>query len=347
MNRPMKSGFGLVATLVALVMLLSGCDLTLRSLPYPGPSRGDTFEVTGEFANALNLPPSARVKWQGLAIGEVTDVRAKNYRALVSMKLSTKAQIPADVRAQIRLSSPMGESFIELLPPATDAAAASTVGSRLLKQGDKIPLASTNAAPDVNNLLATAATVITGGLFADLNVIITQLNTGLDGNQQVVRALLTQLDHSLTKLNERTTDFDRALNSIDAAVAEPEQVTSTIDDLPTLQQAIDVLTKQQPQITELAKQVRRLGANATELLQRNRQQVLKLFHNLAPVLDVLTRNADVFGPLLDNLSAFGKGSLTSKKGWFNNFDLTGIIDLDALTKAKHVDPHKVEQEWER
>ena len=347
MNRPLQSGFGLVAMLVALVMLLSGCDLTLRSLPYPGPTRGDTFEVTGEFANALNLPPSARVKWQGLAIGEVTRVRALDYRAVVSMKLSAKAQIPADVRAQIRLSSPMGESFIELLPPATDAAAASTVEPKLLEQGDQIPLASTTAAPDVNNLLTTAATVITGGLFADLNVIITQLNTGLDGNQKVVRSLLQQLDQSLTRLNAHTADFDRALNSLDATVAEPEQITSAIDDLPTLQHAIDVLATQQPQITALAKQVRRLGANATELLQRNRQQMLTLFRNLAPVLDVLTRNADVFGPLLDNLSAFGKGSLTSKKGWYNNFDLTGIIDLDALTKAKHVDPHKVEQEWER
>ncbi|MEI2669968.1 MAG: hypothetical protein V9G13_02290 [Marmoricola sp.] len=109
----------------------------------------------------------------------------------------------------------------------------------MLKQGDKIPLTATNAAPDVNNLLTTAATVITGGLFADLNVIITQLNTGLDGNQKVVRSLLQQLDQSLTRLNARTADFDRALNSIDAAVAEPEQITSTIDDLPTLQNAVD------------------------------------------------------------------------------------------------------------
>ena len=346
MNRPLRKYVGWVATLVALVMLLSGCDLSLRSLPYPGPARGDTFTVTGEFANARNLPTSARVKWQGLAVGEVTSVKAADYRAVVAMKLSEKAQIPADVQAQIRLSSPMGESFVELLPPDDDQTGTAT-STDLLKQGDKIPLTATNAAPDVNNLLTTAATVITGGLFADLNVIITQLNTGLDGNQKVVRSLLQQLDQSLTRLNARTADFDRALNSIDAAVAEPEQITSTIDDLPTLQNAVEVLSAQQPQITALAKQVRRLGANSTELLQRNRRQMLTLFRNLAPVLDVLTRNADTFGPLLDNLSAFGKGSLTSKKGWYNNFDLTGIIDLDALTKAKHVDPHKVEQEWER
>lgn len=329
--------------LVALLVALSGCDLSLRSLPYPGPARGDTIKVTAHFANALNLPTSARVKWQGLAVGEVTDVRAQDYVAIVTMKITEKARIPSEVRAEIRLSSPMGESFVDLLPPEPGLAAS----GRVLGNGDQIPISATSASPDVNSLLATAATVMKGGVFADLNVIITQLNVGLDGNTAAVRSILRRLDHSLRQLNARTTEFDRALNSIDTAVANPEQVTSAIDDLPTLQQAIDVLTAEQPQITALAKQVRRLGANASDLLRTNRTQMLTLFRNLAPVLDVLTRNADTFGPLLDNLSRFGKGSLSSKKGWYNNFDLTGIIDLDALTRAKHVDPHQVAKEWEQ
>ncbi len=343
MNRPVLSPGYWAALLVTLALVLSGCDLSLRSLPYPGPARGETFQVQGEFANALNLPTSARVKWQGLAVGEVSEVTARNYIAIVTMKISQKAEIPGNVRAEIRLSSPMGESFVDLLPPEDTE----TTSRALLGDGDRIPLTATMASPDVNNLLATAATVMNGGVFADLNVIITQLNVGLKGNTGVARSLLRQLDHSLRQLNSRTADFDRALTSIDAAVADPEQITTAIEDLPTLQQALDVLAAQQPQITALAKQVRRLGANATDLLRTNRQQMLKLFRNLGPVLDVLTANADTFGPLLDNLSRFGKGSLTSKKGWYNNFDLTGIIDLDALTKAKHVDPHKVAQEWDQ
>jgi phospholipid/cholesterol/gamma-HCH transport system substrate-binding protein len=334
--------------LVAIAMLpfsllLGGCDLSLRSLPYPGPARGNTFQITGEFANALNLPVSARVKWQGLTVGEVTAVEARDYVAIVTMKIIEKAEIPTNVRAEIRLSSPMGESFVDLLPPTQDA----LVSDAVLRNGDRIGLEATMASPDVNNLMATAATVMNGGVFADLNVIITQLNTGLKGNTGAVRSMLNRLDHSLRQLNARTDDFDRALTSIDAAVADPDAITSAIDDLPTLQGAVDVLAAEQPQITALAKQVRRLGANSSDLLRTNRSQMLTLFRSLAPVLDVLTRNADTFGPLLDNLSKFGKGSLTSKKGWYNNFDLTGIIDLDALAKAKHVDPHKVAREWER
>ena len=57
MNRPVLSPGYWAALLVTLALVLSGCDLSLRSLPYPGPARGETFQVQGEFANALNLHP--------------------------------------------------------------------------------------------------------------------------------------------------------------------------------------------------------------------------------------------------------------------------------------------------
>ncbi len=50
--------------------------------------------LNASFDNALNLPTRAKVKLYGMDVGEVTGIRAENYKAIVTMDVSTSAKVP-------------------------------------------------------------------------------------------------------------------------------------------------------------------------------------------------------------------------------------------------------------
>ncbi len=64
----------------------AGCGVGYKQLPLPGSKvRGDVFQVQATFDQALNLAQGAQVRVNGVAVGRVKSVTAKNYQALVTM----------------------------------------------------------------------------------------------------------------------------------------------------------------------------------------------------------------------------------------------------------------------
>ena len=125
-RRPaMRRRTGVVAGVVALAVLLSGCDFSVYSLPLPGGAKikGPAITVTVEFSDVLDLVPKSSVKVDDVTVGTVEKVWLEGYVAKVRLKLPKSVELPDNARATIRQTSLLGEKFVSLAPPTGRRAA--------------------------------------------------------------------------------------------------------------------------------------------------------------------------------------------------------------------------------
>jgi phospholipid/cholesterol/gamma-HCH transport system substrate-binding protein len=311
--------------LVALALSASGCaNATLRDVPMPKVVGGSTYEVTAVFGNVLGLPEQASVKWDGATIGEVGTISTADYAARVGMQISDKFQLPSDVRAEIRFGSPMGEAFVELTDPPGG-------GDAKLPAGGVIEQKETSSAPSIGNLLSATSTLVTGGSYADMKVIITELNAVLRGNGPGVRHLIDELDGMVTRLNAHTAQFDDALDSMQRFSSELADDRALVgDSLDKLEPAVATLSDQRTEILDLMKQLRKVSGTATTTIDQTRESMLSVLADLEPVLDTLTENEATFRLIMQGIHDFAKATTSAIFGLFLNFDLTTLFDPNAL-----------------
>ncbi|KRB79281.1 hypothetical protein ASE01_23530 [Nocardioides sp. Root190] len=316
-----RAAAGLAFSLGTLVAG-SGCGLQLEDIPMPSLVDGETYAVTIEFTDALNLPVDAPVKLEGATVGQVTAVEPGDYVAEVHLALSTTVELPATSRAEIRLTSPMGTAFVQLFPGGK---------GELLAEGGMLPVAATGTAPDVTDLLSSLSTVVTGGTFGDISTIIKQLNVALTGNSGDVRRLFARLDTAVTDLNSQFPRIDRLTAALDTLT------TRLVDDLPEITDSLTDLTdlvtsldRQRSDLVLAMESLTQFDAVATPLTRTVRDDLLEQLKDMRPVVrTLLDERANVDG-VMQGLIDFAGGSDEAAPGDYANFDLTFLLDPEAL-----------------
>lgn len=302
---------------------LSGCGISLEDVPLPSLVDGPTYSITVEFEDALNLPVDAPVKLDGATVGQVTEVEAGDYVAEVELALSTTVELRDTSRAEIRLTSPMGTAFVQLLPGT---------GGEMIAAGDTLPAAATSSAPDVTDLLSALSTVVTGGSFADISTIISQLNVALTDNTGKVRSLLRRLDTALTDLNADFPRVDRLTAGLDRLTQrladDLPEITGSLTDLAALVTSLD---RQRVDLVAAMESLSRFDAVATPLTDAVRADLVAQLKDMRPVIRTLLRGRKDIDGVMHGLIAFAAGSDSAAPGDFANFDLTFLLDPDAFT----------------
>lgn len=194
-----------VAAVVA--MTLAGCGGGLASVPLPAPGRVDgDITVVAVFSNAVNLPVKAKVKLNGADIGEVESIRAQDFFAHVTMKVSSHAPLFADTLAELRSATPLGDIFIAVRRgPSSDAAP--------LRDGDVIPLEHTSSAATIEDVLGSAALLVNGGAIRRLVSTVNGAGAAVGGRGTKVATLLHNSNTLLSRLNDRSAQIDDALRN--------------------------------------------------------------------------------------------------------------------------------------
>ncbi|WP_319456969.1 MULTISPECIES: MCE family protein [unclassified Mycobacterium] len=244
---------GVVA--VGLSALLAGCATGLQSMPLPAPSqKGDSISLTAAFSNALNLPSQAKVKLNGANVGEVESIRAQNFTALVTMKISTDVALHVGATAELRSATPLGDIFVAVRPgpnPTPDAP--------LLRDGDTIPLDSTSAAPTIEEVLTSAALLVNGGAVRRLVQIVNGAGAAVGGRGEKVATLLAHSRTLLTRLNARSAQIDGALRSTSELAADLSARQDTLNEaLTALAPATSVLRDDAAQLADVTDAVARI-----------------------------------------------------------------------------------------
>jgi virulence factor Mce-like protein len=249
------------ATAFGVIALLSGCSAGLESLPLSAPSaKGGSYSVTAVFTNALNLPAQAKVKLDGVDIGVVDAISAKDFTARVTMSIRDDVPLSTGSTAELRSATPLGDLFVAIHsdPQQTGSAAR-------LRGGDTIPLASTSAGATVEELLSSAAVLVNGGVVRNVTTLLNGAGKAVGGRGDNVATLLHESSALITRLNARSAQIKTALDNTSDLTTTLSQRQNTLDQaLAAAAPAMTTIAENRDQIADLTDSVARI----TRQLQR-------------------------------------------------------------------------------
>jgi virulence factor Mce-like protein len=96
------------------------------------------INVKMELPAAGGLYNFANVTYRGVQIGKVTDVKLTENGTVATLTLDTSPKIPADLQADVRSVSAVGEQYVDLRP-RTDSGPFLKDGSVIAKDSTSIP----------------------------------------------------------------------------------------------------------------------------------------------------------------------------------------------------------------
>jgi phospholipid/cholesterol/gamma-HCH transport system substrate-binding protein len=290
MNRSRGIPRRLATAVVAVVSMaaLSACQ-GIYDLPLPGgaASGGDVYRVTAEFADVLDLVPQSSVKVNQVTVGTVEKIELNGWTARVTVRLPDSVKLPHNAVAELKQTSLLGEKYVQLEPPTTDA----PVGT--LRNGDNIPLAHTGRNTEVEEVLSALSLLLNGGGVAQLKVIETELSHALGGNETQIRDLIVQLNTFVGGLDKQKSEIVRAIEGIDALsakiAARKSDLAAALEALP---KGLKVLADQRKQLTQMLTALSNLGAVGTRVITATKADTIANLQDLAPVLGKLASAGD-------------------------------------------------------
>ena len=112
----------------------------------------------GKIEVKLELPASgglyrfSNVTYRGVEVGKVTEMDVSRNEATATLTLNTSPKIPADLTAEVRSVSAVGEQYVELLPR--------TESPPYLQDGSVIAMRDTKIPQQVGPMLDQVSTLI-------------------------------------------------------------------------------------------------------------------------------------------------------------------------------------------
>jgi phospholipid/cholesterol/gamma-HCH transport system substrate-binding protein len=241
------------AAAVALVLTSCGSWKGIANVPLPGgPGTGsDKMTIYVQMPDTLALNVNSRVRVADVYVGRVRAIELKNWVATLTLDLAPNVKLPENALAKIGQTSLLGSQHVELEPPPDPS-------PEPMRNGDTIPLKNSSSFPTTERVLASIATILSGGGISNLEVIQTEINNVLNGRADQIREFLNRLDTFTDELNQQRQDLTRAIDSTNRLLSIVAQRNDTLD---------RVLTEFPPLIKHFA-DTRDLFADAVEGLGR-------------------------------------------------------------------------------
>jgi len=280
------TGWVPAAVLVPLVAL-SGCIL---------PSGAPTLSTSAVFSDVGDLAGGAPVELADLPVGHVTTLTLDGLQARVGMSLSVSADVPADVTAELRRTTILGEQYIDLVAPS------SPPGGRgpLLSNGSVVTHAE--VVPGIEQLVSSGSAVFGAINTTDLAQLVATGAQALGGEGQNLRQLLDELGTVVHGYAGRTA-------TIEQLVGDAQQLTSSLGPdaqadaqaLSTIADTTAVLAQQSGRLESLLQSLDDLSVQGRSLLESYIPQIDDQLHGLAVTAQTLQSSEADIGGLIDAL----------------------------------------------
>ena len=318
------------AALAAVVLgslALGGCSAYDLPLPGGAGTGDDSYTVTAEFADVLDLVPQSSVKVNQVTVGSVEDIEVTGWTATVRLRLPGKVVLPDNATAELKQTSLLGEKYVALAAP-TDATPQGRLG-----QGDRIPLARTSRNPEVEEVLGAMSLLLNGGGVAQLKTIEAELNNALRGRTGEVKDLIGQLNTFVGGLDAQKGEIVRAIDSIDrlsgTLAKNQDTIAKALDELP---KGLKILADQRRQLTAMLTALRDLGEVGTRVIRGSRADLEANLRAVSPILRQLNKAGDDLPKSFQLLLTypFPNNAQNTIKGDYTNLWATLDTNLDTL-----------------
>jgi virulence factor Mce-like protein len=231
----------LVAFFVVSFALVGYGVVNLLGNPLASPT-----VLTTEFPNASGLYPGFEVELNGVPVGTVTSTALTKTATKVTMSINPGISVPSNVQASVQIANDLGEQVVNLVPKQhTDP--------HTLASGSNVPAQPNEVPADVGQVVETATKLLQAIPANDLNKLIGELATSLQGNAGNLRTLI-----------DAGTTFNKEF------VAYEQQFTQLLANAPPSLDAV----------TAVAPELRQDLVNTAALVQVLAQQGQTGLHNL-------------------------------------------------------------------
>jgi len=207
----MRRSVSVLLALLCAVAVSSCASLNANSLPQPGNSYSDGYDIVIEFANVLNLPDRAKVVMDGTAIGVVEGVAVGKSDVDVTARIDRSVHVPSGIRAVLQQATVLGDIYVALNRPA---AAAGAGGGAPLQAGGRIPVAQTTSPPQLEDTLANLANFVASGSIQRIQNAIIDINRVTPARAGQVREIASQVSRDLSELSGNIGMVDEWLNGV-------------------------------------------------------------------------------------------------------------------------------------
>lgn len=237
----------------------------------------------GKITVTLELPSSgglyrfANVTYRGVQVGKVTEMDVSRTRATATLRLDTSPKIPADLQAEVRSVSAVGEQYVELLP-RTDS-------PPYLEDGSVIAMADTTIPQPVSPMLEQVNTLIASIPKGRLTELIDESYKAFSGAGFDMGSLV---DSSSTLSEALNKDPTRSARLAEDSVPLLDSQARSTDSLRVWARSLAGITGQvvadDPQLRTLLDEGPAAAAEVSGLLEQ-----------IKPTLPVLLANMTTFG----------------------------------------------------
>ncbi|WP_258194621.1 MCE family protein [Rhodococcus sp. OK519] len=258
----------------------------IYAIPLPGGADigSDPIHLKIQFDDVLDLVPQSTVKVDGVPVGRVANIAVVDdgWTAQVETLINNSVDLPANAVAEVQQSNLLGEKFIAISAPPENPSTAR------LASGDTIPVDRTRHATDIEQVLGALSLLLNGGGVAQLQPIVSELETALDGRETKVRGLLEQANTLIAGLDEQRDSITRALDGLDTLSGRVADQTGKLEKiLDELPEGVEILSEQRPQLVQMLGQVDRLGQVGADVINRSKDDLIADLRALRPTLQEL------------------------------------------------------------
>ncbi|MEV4354758.1 MlaD family protein [Nonomuraea sp. NPDC049625] len=234
------------------------------------------YPLVAVFDDVSGLNEGDQVKIAGAPVGQVDTIKVVDGRAEVTMEVQQGITVPADTEAAIRWRNAVGQRVVYLLPGT--APGKLTPGARITR---------TSSVVDIGQLVSDLGP-LTRSLDPDqINQLLTAAARSLKGNERNIPRLLDNVNAITTTVTERRKTIEQLLKdyaTVTGVVARRDkQIEQLVDNLVTLSEAF---------------------ADNRELIDESLVELSTTVHTSN---EVLGKNADELGRLVDSLSGLTGG----------------------------------------
>ena len=344
--------------LLAVAPAVSGCGTDvaaeLSGIGAQGTGPG-SYKIDARIPSAAGLVRNAPVMIADATVGSVADIVVEDWNARITLQLNPGVKVPEGAHAMIGMTSVLGSSHLEIVPPAKSTGQYLSAGDSLslpnCPEQRNIATPERDPKPDIDEaqtvdpcryptteqVLSSLSVVLNGGGLSQMGEVVEELNNVVGGRGDVLADLIPRLNTLVGDLDDQTDRIIRATEGLDRLTAEVNGQT------PVVQRALDtgpavlqLLNDQRQNLVNALESVGNLSSTANEVLVKNGDDIKDIVPNMRALLSQLATT----GPALTNslrillTFPFIEDTIdTVVKGDYVNSDLVLNLTPDRLSRS--------------
>ncbi len=316
-----------VAVSVAIAAACStACEWRgLNSLPMPGTEGGGpgSFLIQAQIPDVGYIQQNSRVRIGDVNSGTITKIERQGWHALVTMRLNSDVDLPANATAKVGQTSLLGSLHVELAPPVDKPPQGK------LHEGSLIPLDNAGSYPGTDQTLSALSLMLNGGGIGQVQDITAAFATAFANRETELRSLIEQIEQFVGHIDAQTDDILSATESFNGLVSQVAAQEPVLDRaMHTIPDAIAVLAEQRGHLVDAVDAMGKFSALATDITSQTKENLAKELRDLAPVFKSLADAGPALTRSLDFLGTFPWPKEPLHRWIRGDYaNMTSIIDL--------------------